>query len=93
MQLEWANDFKPISEFRANATDILKKIQTTRRPIILTHHGRSAGVLLAVEDYEALLAKIEVLADLAAAKLDIMSGDVHTDQSIREKLNNPSKRA
>jgi hypothetical protein len=49
------------------------------------------AVLLAVEDYEALLEKIEVLADLAAAKHDIMTGQVHTDEEVRGKLPNPSQ--
>jgi prevent-host-death family protein len=92
MGRESHKDIKPISEFRAKTTVLLKKIRTTRRPLIITHRGRKTAVVLAVEDYEALLAKIELLADLAAAKLDIATGDVETNQDIRQKFHIQSKR-
>jgi prevent-host-death family protein len=92
MGRELIKDIKPISEFRAKTTVLLKKIRATRRPLIITYRGRKAAVVLAVEDYEALLAKIELLADLAAAKLDIAMGDVESNNSVAQKNDTQPKR-
>jgi antitoxin YefM len=56
-----SSDVLPVTQFRANASSILEQLQMTRRPIVLTQHGRSAAVLLDVDLYEALIDKIEEL--------------------------------
>jgi len=38
-------DIEPIPDFRANAAALLKQVQETRRPLVLTPHGRSAAVV------------------------------------------------
>jgi prevent-host-death family protein len=50
-----SEDVRPLSEFRANAASFVQQVQGTKRPVILTVHGRSAAVLLDVGEYETLL--------------------------------------
>lgn len=84
---------KPISELRTNAAVLINQIRTTQRPLILTRHGRKAAVLLAIEEYEALLAKVELLADLAAAGQDIVSGRVGRGHAASHELQNKPQSA
>lgn len=74
MNLE--KDIKPISEFRANATTLLNQVSRTKRPLVITQHGKSSAVLMGVLEYEALLEKIEVLKDVHRAEEDIKEGRV-----------------
>jgi antitoxin YefM len=67
-------DIKPLSEFRANAAAFIKQVQTTKRPLVITTHGKSAAVLLDVAEYEALVEKSEVLQDIQAAERQLEEG-------------------
>ncbi|MGD0281279.1 MAG: type II toxin-antitoxin system Phd/YefM family antitoxin [Dissulfurispiraceae bacterium] len=67
-------DIKPLSEFRANAAAFIKQVQATKRPLVITTHGKSAAVLLDVVEYEALIEKSEVLQDIHAAEQQLKEG-------------------
>ena len=55
-RLRPAQDVRPVTEFRANASAFLDQIRSTKCAVILTQHGRSAAVLLDMAVYEDLLA-------------------------------------
>ena len=67
-------DVRPLSEFRANAASFLRQVKGTKRPVILTVHGRSAAVLLDVGEYEALVDQAEVLHDVRTAERQLGKG-------------------
>ena len=77
-------DVKPISEFRANAALLVKQVQRTRRPLVITQQGRSAAVLLDVSEYEKLLAKLELLEDVHTSKDQIDGGQGITHSAARK---------
>lgn len=91
-RIELDKDVKPISEFRANATNLIDQVNKTKRPLVITQHGKSSAVLLDVKEYEALLDKIEVLSDLAEAEEDIKNKRVYSTDKIRELLGKRSKK-
>ena len=47
-------DIRPLSEFRARASTVVKQIQETRRPMVLTQRGRGVAVLVDVHEYERM---------------------------------------
>ena len=67
-------DVQPLSAFRANVASFVDQVRETRRPIVLTQHGRSAAVLLGAADYEALVEEIEVLRDIHASERELAEG-------------------
>lgn len=62
-----SQDVRPVTEFRANASAFLDQLHQTRRPVILTQHGRCAAVLLDVAAYEDLLDELSQLRDAKGA--------------------------
>jgi antitoxin YefM len=70
-RIELDKDVKPISEFRANATTLLDQVNKTKRPLVITQHGKSSAILMDVKEYESLMDKIEMLTDIASAEEDI----------------------
>jgi len=64
-------DVRPLSDFRANAASFVSQVRETRRPLILTQHGRSAAVLLDVKAYEDLVEHTELLHDVKMAEAQI----------------------
>ena len=83
-------DVRPLSEFRANAAAFVNQVRETRRPLILTQHGRSAAVLLDVKAYEDLIEHAELLHDVQLAEMQISEGKYieHADfkKYISERL-------
>ncbi|MDB5048420.1 MAG: prevent-host-death family protein [Fibrobacteres bacterium] len=91
-RIELDKDVKPISEFRANATNLIDQVNKTKRPLVITQHGKSSAVLLDVREYEALLDKIELLSDLAEAEDDIKNKRVYSNDKIKEMLAKRTKK-
>ena len=82
-------DVRPVTEFRANASAVIDQVHATKRPVILTQHGRSAAVLLDVGVYESLIDEVAVIRDIrtAEAQLDAGMGIPHevVEKRLREK--------
>ena len=73
-RIHLGQDIRPLSDFRANAAALIKQLQTTRRPLVLTQRGHSAVVVLDVQEYERLLEEIELLRDVHAAEQELEAG-------------------
>jgi len=88
--LKPSQDVQPLSAFRQNAAGFLDQIRSTKRPLVLTQHGKSAAVVLDVGHYEALIEEIELLRDIRQAKAELARGEgiPHEDvvAELRERL-------
>ena len=82
-------DVRPVTEFRAHTSAVLEQVQTTKRPVVLTQHGRSAAVLLDVGVYESLVEEVALARDVrtAEAQLDAGTGIPHevVEARLRER--------
>ena len=73
--IRFSRDIRPLSEFRANAAAFVQQVRETRRPLVLTQHGKSAAVLLDVDEYERLIERAELLEDVAVAEEQLAAGE------------------
>lgn len=89
-RLKPSQDVQPLSAFRANAAGFLEQVRATKRPLVLTQHGRSAAVVLDVDQYEALVEEVELVRDIKQAKAELARGEgIPHDElvaEIRERL-------
>ena len=69
-----SQDIRPLSEFRASVATFVEQVQATQRPMVLTQHGRSAAILLAVDAYEALVERAELAEDVRVAEAQFAAG-------------------
>ena len=81
-----STDVRPVTEFRANASAFLDQVQSTKRPVVLTQHGRSAAVLLDVGVYEDLLDEVALLRDIRTAEGQIEAGEVAPHSVVARRL-------
>lgn len=79
-------DIKPLSEFRANATACIRHVNETKRPLVITQHGRGAVVVIDVGEYERLIERLELLEDLEASEADIREGRVASHRDARADM-------
>jgi prevent-host-death family protein len=64
-------DIIPITDLRQHATTIVKKVKTSREPLVITQRGRAAAVIVSMEDYEHSQHELELLRLLARSEKEI----------------------
>jgi antitoxin YefM len=81
-----SRDIRPLSEFRANTAAFIRQVQESRRPLVLTQHGRGAAVLLNVTEYEKLLERAELLEDVRNAEAQLARGEGIDHEAAKQKV-------
>jgi prevent-host-death family protein len=64
----------PITDLRQDATSIVKRVTTSREPIVITQRGRAAVVMVSMEAYEHSQHELELLRLLARGEKEIEAG-------------------
>jgi prevent-host-death family protein len=65
----------PISDLRQDAAKILKQLNKSDEPLIVTQRGRAAAVMIGVEAYEKFEHEKELLKLLAKGEREIELGE------------------
>ena len=65
------DDIKPISYIKTNAADMLKRVNETHNPLIITQNGEAKAVLLDTESYQSMINSIGILKILSQSEKDI----------------------
>jgi prevent-host-death family protein len=79
-------DVRPVTEFRAHTSAVLEQIQSTKRPLVLTQHGRSAAVVLAVDVYEQLIDEVSLAREVRAAEAELDAGMGIPHEVVEQRL-------
>ena len=81
-----SQDVQPLSAFRANVAGFLDQVRNTKRPLVLTQHGKSAAVVLDVDEYEALIEEVELVRDIRRARSELVSGEGIEHEQVAKEL-------
>jgi prevent-host-death family protein len=65
----------PVSDLRQDAAKVLKKLNKSKDPFIITQRGRAAAVMIGVEAYEQSEHEKELLRLLAKGDREIELGE------------------
>ncbi len=79
-------DIRSMSEFRTGIASFLKQVHDTKRPLIITQHGKGAAVLLDVGEYEVMQEKIELLKDIQTSVSQIDNGEGVSHKEAKEMI-------
>ncbi|MDP9193782.1 MAG: type II toxin-antitoxin system Phd/YefM family antitoxin [Acidobacteriota bacterium] len=79
-------DIKPVSEFRANAAELIEQVKISGRPLVLTQRGHSTAVVLNVAEYEGMVEELELLRDVRTAVKQIDAGEGLTSREAKAEL-------
>jgi prevent-host-death family protein len=80
------NNIKPISYIKANAAEVLKQVNETRSPIVITQNGESKAVLMDAGSYQELMDAMAMLKIIAMGEKDIAEGRVLTHEDVKKRL-------
>ena len=81
-----SEDFVPVSEFKAAAADWLKRLTDTNVPLVVTQHGRPAGVLLSPRAFDELTERAHFVAALHQGLDDVERGRVHDHAEVKQHM-------
>lgn len=90
--MQIVNDIKPVTYLKSRAADVLKQINETHRPMIITQNGEAKAVIQDPKSYEDMRNAISLLKLLSFAEEDIKNGHTHSEEdvfsSVEELLKN-----
>lgn len=76
------DDIKPVTYLKSRAADVLKHINETHRPMIITQNGEAKAVIQDPKSYEDMRNAISLLKLLSFAEEDIKNGNTHTEEDV-----------
>lgn len=76
------NDIKPVTYLKSRAADVLKHINETHRPMIITQNGEAKAVIQDPKSYEDMKNAISLLKLLSFAEEDIKNGNTHSQEDV-----------
>ena len=76
----------PLREFKTTIATCLKNAQEYGHPLIITQHGKPAGVLLSPTEYDALLYQQQLIASIQRGLADVDAGKVYSTDEVRATL-------
>ena len=79
-------DIRSMSEFRSGVASFVKQVHDTKRPLIITQHGKGVGVLLDVGEFEAMQEKIELLEDIQTSISQLEAGNGFGQKDAKQEV-------
>lgn len=74
-RLKIDQDIKSLSEVRTGIANCIRQVHNTKRPVIITQHGKGVAVLLDAHEYEAMQEKLELLTDVQTSMNQLEKGE------------------
>ncbi len=84
--IDISEDLVPIGEFKTRPAKYLKQLAETGRPVVVTRHGRAAGVFLSPADYERLTGRERALAAIDRGIREADEGKLVSHAEAKERL-------
>ena len=75
-------DIKPVTYLKSRAADLLKQINETRRPVIITQNGEPRAILQDPKSYEDMRKTIGILKLISQGEEDIKKGNAKTQKEV-----------
>lgn len=85
-RLKIDQDIKPLSEVRTGIANFIKQVHDTKRPLVITQHGKGVAVLIDVHEYEAIQERLELLTDVLISLNQIEDGQGIEHEDAKQKI-------
>ena len=88
-----SRDIIPIGEFKARASELVRRVDADRTPVVITQNGHARAVVIPVTDFEELLYNRDLLGairrgleeDAAGRSVTLEEADAQLDAVIAER--------
>jgi prevent-host-death family protein len=83
-----SRDIKPVTYLKSRASDLLKQINETHRPVVITQNGEPRAVLQDPESYENMRNAIGLLKLISLGEKDIKEGKSKSQGEVFANIEN-----
>ncbi len=83
-----SRDIKPVTYLKARAADLLKQINETHRPVVITQNGEPRAVLQDPESYENMRNAMGLLKLISLGEEDIKDGKSRSQKEVFATIEN-----
>ena len=87
-----STDIRPVSYLKSKSADLLKQINDTHRPVIITQNGEPKAVLQDPTSYEKMRNAIVLLKLISQGEEDIKNKKTTTQENVFKKLESKLKK-
>jgi prevent-host-death family protein len=77
-----SKDIRSITYLKSRAADLLKQINETHRPVVITQNGEAKAVLQDPESYENMRNAIGILKLISQGEEDIKNGKSKSQEEV-----------
>ena len=84
--VKFSQDVVPLGDMKVNPGKIVRRIDETGRPVLLTSHGRGVVVMQALSEYEDAQEEREFMRAVVAGLADIEAGRVVPLSEVKRRL-------
>lgn len=85
-KLKVSEDIVPVSDFKAQASEWLRRIASSSHPLIITQNGKPAGVLLSPSAFDDLAERQEFLAAVQDGMADEKAGRSYSTEEVFDAI-------
>ena len=79
-------DIKPVTYLKSRAADLLKQINETHRPVIITQNGEPRAIIQDPKSYENMRNAIGILKLISQGEDEIKNGKSKSQQEVFENM-------
>jgi prevent-host-death family protein len=79
-------DIRPITYLKSKASDLLKQVNETQRPVVITQNGEPRAVLQDPKSYEDMRYALGLMKLISHAEEDIRKGNVRSQKDVFSRI-------
>lgn len=80
------HDVRPVTYMKTKAAELLRSVDESRRPVVITQSGEPKGVLMDFTSYRELREATLLLRLLAQGEADVRQGQTATQEQVFKSL-------
>ena len=84
--VKFSEDVVPLGDMKVNPGKIVRRVDATGRPVLLTSHGRGVAVVQGLDEYEAAQDERDFMRAVVAGLADIEAGRVLSLDDVTRSL-------
>lgn len=84
--IQISEDILPVGEFKTHASRVIRRLQKTKRPFVITQNGKPAAVLLTPAEFDRLNEHAQFLDAVDDGLSDSAAGRVVDDAALTREL-------
>lgn len=84
--VKFSEDIVALKDIKINPGKVVKQVEKTHRPVLLTNRGRGVAVIQSVDDYEAQIEERDLLKAILKGLDDVEQGRVMDLESVKKRF-------